>query len=112
MRRFSTLLFLLFFCVVPAVYGDTLPPSFNCARPLKQTTFATQLDLDRYKMAVDRYRSCLEAFVKEQEKAIEIHRRAAQSAIDDWNQFAGQETKGPPKSPEDKGGDVEFRGEP
>ncbi len=77
-------------------------PSHNCIAPLKQRDFVTQAQLDRYKASVDLYRSCLESFVKEQEKAIEAHRKAAQSAIDDWNRFVGGEADKPPKAPENK----------
>jgi hypothetical protein len=95
-----------------SAYGDATPPSLKCVAPLKQRAFATQAQLDRYKTAVDLYRSYLEAFVKEQEKAIEVHRQAAQSAIDDWNKFVGQKTKEPPKAPETKRDDQDFRGKP
>jgi hypothetical protein len=84
-------------------YGDTSPPSHTCNAPLKQTQFATQLQVDSYRATVDLYRSCLEAFVKEQEREIENHHQAAQNAIDDWNRFVGKETKGSPSAPQDKG---------
>jgi hypothetical protein len=70
---------------------------------LKQTQFTTQLQVDSYRAAVDLYRSCLEAFVKEQEREGEIHHQAAQSAVDDWNRFVGKETKAPPSAPQEKG---------
>lgn len=74
-------------------YGDMSPPAHKCIRPLKQTAFATQAQLERYKVEVELYRSCLEAFIKEQEQAIEVHRQAAQQAIDEWNKFVGEKTK-------------------
>jgi hypothetical protein len=95
-----------------AVYGDTAPASHQCTAPMKQREFATQAQLDRYKNTVELYRSCLEGFVKEQETAIEAHRQAAQNAIGDWNRFVGQETKEPPRAPEDKRDNPEFRGNP
>jgi hypothetical protein len=113
MRRISGLLFLALLYSGAAASDDSSPPFPNCPRPLKQSQFSTQLDLDRYKGVVDHYRSCLEAFVKEQEKAIETHQRAAQSAIEEWNRFVGQEKKEPPpKAPENSGlGDL-FRIKP
>ena len=95
-----------------AVYADTDLASHKCTAPMKQREFATQAQLERYKSAVELYRSCLEAFVKEQETAIETHRQAAQNAIGDWNRFVGQETKEPPRAPEDKRDNQEFRGNP
>ncbi len=103
MRRLGGLLLAMLLLCDSVAYGDTSPPSHKCIAPLKQTQFATQFQLDSYRAAVDLYRSCLEAFVKEQEREIENHRQAAQSAIDDWNRFVGKETKGPPSAPQDKG---------
>lgn len=102
LRLTGLLLAMLLLCDAVA-YGDTSPPSHKCNAPLKQTQFATQFQLDSYRAAVDLYRSCLEAFVKEQEQEIEIHRQAAQGAVDDWNRFVGKETKAPPSAPQDKG---------
>ena len=86
--------------------------SHNCTAPLKQRQFATQFQLERYKSTVDLYRGCLDAFVREQEQAIEIRRQAIQSAIDDWNKFVGEDNKQPSKTQEGKEGAQEFRGKP
>ncbi len=103
MQRLGALLLTLFMLSGAVAYSDTSPPSHQCVAPLKQTQFATQFQLDAYRAAVDLYRSCLEAFVKEQEREIENHRQAAQRAIDEWNRFVGTETKGPPGAPGDTG---------
>jgi hypothetical protein len=112
MNRVGGILFVGLLVSGSAVHADTAPPSHKCIAPLRQRDFATQFELERYRSAVELYRSCLEAFIKEQEQAIEAHRRAAQSAIDDWNKFVGQGTKAPPRAPEDKGDDPGFRGKP
>jgi hypothetical protein len=91
------------------VSAETAPPSHNCIPPLIQRSFITQGELDRYKSLVDKYRICLEAFVKEQEAIIGIHRQAALQAIDEWDKFVGQNAKTPRKTPEDKGDDQGFR---
>jgi hypothetical protein len=104
MRQLSGMLLLILLLSPSIAYGDTSPPSHKCTAPLKQTEFATQFQLDRYKTTVELYRSCLEGFVKEQERAIENHRQAVQSAIDDWNKFVGKEAKEPSRTPQDKGG--------
>ncbi len=104
MRRLAALLLTILVLAGSVAYGDTSPPSPKCIAPLKQTQFATQFQLDSYQAAVELYRSCLEAFIKEQEREIENHRQAAQSAIDEWNRFVGKETKGAPSAPKDKGG--------
>jgi hypothetical protein len=107
MRRLGALLLTILVLSGSVAYGGTSPPSHKCIAPLKQTQFATQFQLDSYRTAVELYRSCLEAFVKEQEREIENHRRAVQSAIDEWNRFVGKETKGAPGAPKDKGGQQE-----
>ena len=104
MQRLGGMLLLILLLSPSVAQADPSPPSHKCTAPLKQTEFATRFQLDRYKTTVDLYRSCLEDFVKEQERAIENHRRAVQSAIDDWNTFVGKDAKEPPRSPQDKGG--------
>jgi len=111
-RRCGATVLILLVLSGSAVYADTHPASHKCTAPMKQREFATQAQLERYKSTVELYRSCLEAFVKEQETAIEIHRQAAQNAIGDWNRFVGQETGEPPKAPEDKQDRPEFRSNP
>jgi hypothetical protein len=104
MRQLGGMLLLILLLSPSVAHSDASPPSHKCTAPLKQTEFATRFQLDRYKTTVDLYRSCLEGFVKEQERAIENHRQAAQSAIDDWNKFVGKEGKESPRIPQDKGG--------
>jgi hypothetical protein len=102
----------VFVCFAPAYAGGAEAlPHYDCSAPIKQREFATKVQLDRYKAEVDLFRSCIEAFVKEQEDAIEAHRHAAQGAIDDWNKFSGPQTNPPPK-PESPGGGSGFRGKP
>lgn len=105
---------LLVFLLFPgsADSAETVLPSHNCTAPLKQREFATQFQLDRYKNIVDLYRACLDAFVRQQEKGIEMHRQAIQKAIDDWNKFVGEEKKPPSKTQEGKEGAPEFRVKP
>ena len=112
MRWCGALLVITLLLPGSAAYADTGLASHKCTAPMKQREFATQAQLERYKSAVELYRSCLEAFVKEQETAIETHRQAAQNAIGDWNRFVGRETKEPPRAPEDKRDNQEFRGIP
>ncbi len=112
MNRFGLLLVFVLLVSGPAVLADTALPVHKCVAPLRQREFATQVLLERYKSTVELYRTCLEAFVKEQERAIEIHRQAAQAAIEEWNKFVGQDTRGPSKTPEDKGDDQGFRDKP
>ena len=114
-RRIGSLglaVFATFFLPGTAFCAETALPSHNCTAPLKQREFATQFQLDRYKNIVDLYRDCLDAFVREQEKGIEIRRQAIQNAIDDWNKFVGEEKKQPSKTQEGKEGAPEFRGKP
>jgi hypothetical protein len=112
MRRCGALVFIALLLSGDAVYADTALASHKCIAPMKQREFATQAQLERYKSVVELYRSCLEAFIKEQETAIETHRQAAQNAIGDWNRFVGQETREPPRASEDKRDTEEFRGNP
>ena len=112
MRRCGAMVLIALLLSGSAVYADTHPASHKCTAPMKQREFATQAQLERYKSIVELYRSCLEAFLKEQETAIETHRQAAQNAIGDWNRFVGQETRESPRAPEDKRDSQEFRDNP
>lgn len=67
--------------------ADGYEPSPSCMKPSKPYQFTSQWEIDSFKDDVDRYRRCIKDFVAEQERAIEVHRNAASSAIDQWNRF-------------------------
>ena len=53
-------------------------PSHQCSEPYDRSN----------QFAIDQFRDCIEDFVSDQKKAIEVHSDAADTAIDDWNDFA------------------------
>ena len=103
-------------CALPVSTLAAEPPPFHtCTAPIKRQSFATKAQLDNYRAEVDAFRTCIEKYVKEQEAVIEVHRQAAQTAIDDWNKFIGPDPNRPvPKSslPEKPGSGPEFREKP
>lgn len=62
-----------------------------CSKPFKPYRFNSEWEVIAFNNEVDSYRICIRAFVSEQEEAIKIHKRAAQEAIDEWNNFVNYE---------------------
>jgi hypothetical protein len=83
---FITILLLTF-----SVQADNDDPSASCSKPNKPNEFNSQLELDSFNNGVQQYQRCLYDFVDEQEDAIQRHQRAANVAIDEWNNFVRME---------------------
>ena len=67
--------------------ADTFAPSHTCTQPVKPADFNDNMEVDMFNDAVSTYRQCISAFADEQNKAADLHRNAANAAIDEWNQF-------------------------
>jgi len=63
----------------------------SCSKPDKPDAFNSQAQLDGFNSEVQQYQRCLYDFVHEQEEAIQRHQRAANVAIDEWNDFVRME---------------------
>lgn len=59
----------------------------SCHEPYKPYQFNTQHEVDTYNYELDEFRECIEDFVEEQNEAILEHKRVAEDAISDWNNF-------------------------
>ena len=83
---FITILLLTF-----SAQADNHDPSPSCSKPNKPFEFNSQLELDSFNDDVQQYQRCLYDFVDEQEEAIQRHHRAANGAINEWNNFVRME---------------------
>jgi hypothetical protein len=73
--------------------ADSSAPSHSCRKPDKAAEIKTQEEADKFNEAVSKYKSCIEEFVRQQEDAAMIHRRAANEAISEWNDFVTNDMK-------------------
>ena len=71
--------------------ADMIAPSHYCSKPYKPYQFNSEIDIQNFQYAVQRYKDCINDFVEEQDRAIRNHQQAAQSAIEDWNSFVRYE---------------------
>jgi hypothetical protein len=92
-RVWSIVVLLFIAFVVSFVKADTFSPSHSCRKPFKPYSFTSKWELENFNDDVRRFRSCIEAFVEEQEDAIKKHRSAANDAIDEWNRFLKYELR-------------------
>ena len=81
---------LLAIAALPA-QADRVPPSDYCSKPYKPYQFNSDFEIQNFKMEVERYKSCIDDFVEEQDRAIRNHQRAAQDSIEEWNRFVRYE---------------------
>ena len=70
-------------------------PSHTCLRPVKPLMFFSPHEKQQYIKDVELYMHCLKEFVEEQKEAIQRHqhaiqrhKKAAEMAIEEWNDFA------------------------
>ena len=84
---------LLVFAAPLATAADSSAPSHSCRKPGKAAAIKTQQEADKFNEAVSQYKSCIEEFVRQQEDAAMIHRRAANEAISEWNDFVTNDMK-------------------
>lgn len=83
---FITILLLTF-----SARADNYDPGPSCSKPNKPYEFNSQRELDSFNNDVQQYQRCLYDFVDEQEEAIQRHHRAANDAINEWNNFVRTE---------------------
>src|SRR5262249_28870752 len=84
---------LLVFSASPAKAAGSSAPSPSFCKPGKAAEIKTQQEADKFNEAVSKYKSCIEEFVRQQEDAAMIHRRAANEAINEWNDFVTNDMK-------------------
>ena len=88
--------FFLLMAILPAEAELYTPlPSHNCLRPVKPFMFFSSQEKKQYIKDVEIYMNCLKKFVEEQkeairryQQAIQRHKKAAEMAIEEWNDFA------------------------
>ena len=73
--------------------ADSSAPSHSCRKPGKPGEIKTQQEADKFNEAVNQYKTCIEEFVRQQEDAAMVHRRAASQAISEWNDFVTNDMK-------------------
>jgi hypothetical protein len=72
--------------------ADSSAPSHSCRKPGKAAEIKTQQEADKFN-EVSKYKSCIEDFVRQQEDAAMNHRRVANEAISEWNDFVTNDMK-------------------
>jgi predicted HicB family RNase H-like nuclease len=83
----KTLVVLLATTTSLSVYAEYVS-SHSCSEPYKPYQFTTQYEVDPYNDETEEFRTCIEDYIEEQNDAVRDHQRAAEDAIDDWNNFA------------------------
>jgi hypothetical protein len=78
-RSITGLAFLVF--AAPLANADSSAPSHSCPNPGKAAEVKSQPEAEKFNEAVSKYKSCIDAFVRQQEDAVANHQRAASQAI-------------------------------
>jgi hypothetical protein len=85
--KLKILVFITILLLTFSAQADNDEPNPSCSKPHKPNEFNSQWELDSFNNDVQQYQRCLYDFVDEQEEAIQRHHRAANDAIDEWNNF-------------------------
>lgn len=75
--------FVLLVLISQFAYADMIEPSHHCARPLKQSQFASEAERVAFDRQVGIYKQCLSDFIDEQTRAARLHSDAARKAADE-----------------------------
>ncbi len=96
-KKYQTILpffFLILLIFIPQVSkADWSSPSHSCSKPYKPHSFRSQSDIDQFKYAVERYKTCIKGFINEQNNAAKYHQQAAEQAVEEWNNFVNWELR-------------------
>ena len=93
MKILKYLLFIYLFLIITGneVIANIVNNNLSCFKPYKPlfTKDKSHNDflINMYKLDVERYKSCIEAFIKDEDYQIEKHRESQKKAIDEWNRF-------------------------
>lgn len=68
-------------------FADSHSPTPFCAEPTKPLLLSPAHYKDRYNTDILTYKSCLMDFIAEQDKAVILHKNAAEHARQIWNEF-------------------------
>ncbi len=80
--NFSNLPILLGSFVTLAASADLHLPMHDCLKPKEMS-----MESDAFTNDINSYKDCIQAFITEQIDQMKIHRKAAEEARDEWNDF-------------------------
>ncbi len=69
------------------VHADKYIMAHLCFKPERPLFMASPYQQKLYKQDINQYKFCIRDFIKEQERAITIHKEAVKKATSDWNEF-------------------------
>ncbi len=85
-KNICIFIFLVTVVSIPVV-ADLSVPELNCTAPFKPARFNTEREINTFNTAVERYQSCINDFVDDQNEQAERHQKAASDAVNTWNRF-------------------------
>lgn len=74
-----------------AAEADSFTPGPGCSKPSKPFEFRDELELNDFLARVERYRDCINAFIERQADEMEVHRRSAEEAAEEWERYVRRE---------------------
>lgn len=86
-RKIASLFVLMVATISWPAMADTFAPSHTCTQPVKPARFNDNQEVDMFNQAVAEYKKCISDFAAEQNQAADLHRNAANQAVDEWNNF-------------------------
>ena len=75
-----------------AVQADKYVPAHLCFKPDRPLFMASPYHQKLYREDIKQYKFCIRDFIKEQERAIIIHKESIKKATSDWNEFVEEDS--------------------
>jgi len=77
---------LLSLIILASLHASYLKP--QCSRPIKPISFSDNRAIRNYNDAANRYKSCMNDFIREHRAIADKEIRAVNDAVAEWNSFA------------------------
>jgi len=87
MKLISIILGLVLLSLAAFVQADKYVPEHLCFKPERPLFMASPYHRQQYKQDINQYKFCIRDFIKDQERAIIIHKEAIKKATSNWNEF-------------------------
>ncbi len=78
---------LVLFGITSPANADSWAPRHSCYKPVKPYKFTSKHELESFLSDVDRYKECIERFVRQHREEAQNHLDGVKGAIDEWNNF-------------------------
>lgn len=92
MKYISILPGLILLSLATFAQADKYVPEHLCFKPERPLFMASPYHHQLYKQDIKQFKFCIRDFIKDQERAIMIHKESIKKATSNWNEFVEEDS--------------------